>query len=269
MKFRRKHKVAAMQRISDGGGIVVDRRADLANEDAQHVHVQQPPVEQDTTVQQIATILIAGYAADQTAKAIVRVLTPWGITFAAVQAALGLANTGTRPLPNARHNHHSSGLTPHVEVQRDREVYFRAAYVANAAKRIQIDLSAGEPIRVALQHEAPYFRLHEKARKERLETTSQVQAAADMFGVPDERGTLVGWYNNPVLNTETECALANGHNFYAEEGTIIGYPGSVHPNCGCYAGPPIEGAGLVDDALLGHVEFRPSKPRFKLKPRSN
>jgi hypothetical protein len=148
---------------------------------------------------------------------------------------------------------------------RDTEIYTRSAYLANAAKRMQRTLDEGGTQRDALRREAPHYRAHEHARKGRLDSAAQVEYAARQIGVPDERGTLLGWYTNPLLNNDGECLAANGHNFYAEEGTIIGLPGSVHNNCGCYAGPVHQGAGLVNEAVANIVRFARTRPTFKLK----
>jgi hypothetical protein len=73
---------------------------------------------------------------------------------------------------------------------------------------------------------------------------------------------------NPLLNNEAECIAANGHNFYAEHGTVIGLPGSVHNRCGCYAGPPWTGAAMVDDVFRNLTALKPKvHAKFKLKER--
>lgn len=245
-------------------------------------HVVPPPIDADSTVRHIAHLLSVNarfrrvpsdYRAE--VEGIAHLLAPYGVRTPAVRMALGLTHKegggrrGTAHLPNARLAEHAATLEGKVREVRDGEVYFRAAYLANAAQRMQRSMNAGATQREALRREAPHYRAHEKARKGRLDAAAQVQFAAKTYGWKDERGTLVGWYMNPILNNEVECITANGHNFYAEEGTVIGLPGSVHNNCGCYAGTPHQGARLVNDAMENVVKFQPrAKPKFKLKGRT-
>lgn len=231
------------------------------------VHTVPPPVDSDQTVKRIAEVLLAAGAIEAQVKAISALLAPYRISAEAVRLALSLVARGTVARPDARLAEVGAQMAEHVRVARDREVYFRAAYVANAASRLERSLREGESPREAIHDEAPNFRAHEKARRGRLRSASQVEVAARMFGQLDDRGHLVGWYLNPFLHNEVECITANGHNFYAEEGTVIGLPGSVHGNCGCYAGPPHYGATLVNDELSNVVKFQRTRPRFKLKGR--
>lgn len=245
-------------------------------------HLLLPSVDSDVTVRGIARLLLAGaryqrlhgdFGAEATG--IAHLLEPYGVQTTAVRMALGLTHKegggrrGTAHAPNARLAEHGATLTGEVRQVRDNEVYFRAAYLANAAHRMQQVMDDGATQREALRREAPYYRAHEAARRGRLTAVAQVQHAANLFGQPEARGTLVGWYLNPLLNNEVECVSANRHNFYAEEGTVIGLPGSVHNRCGCYAGPPHAGASLVNDVLSNVVKFqKKSTPKFKLKGRT-
>lgn len=243
-------------------------------------HVLTPSVDEDTTVRQIARVLLASARFQRLevdfpseVAGLLVLLKPYGIKEQAIRMALGLTHTeggsrrGTAHAPNARLSEHGATLDGQVREVRDSEVYFRAAYLANAAKRMQAAMDGGATEREALRREAPYYRAHEEARKGRLTSAAQVQFAARLFGSHDGHGTLVGWYLNPLLRNEVECITANGHNFYAEEGTVIGLPGSVHNRCGCYAGQPHEGASLVNDAMYHVVKFQRSRPAFKLKER--
>lgn len=243
-------------------------------------HAVPAPIDHDTTVRHIAAILSASSRFKrlhgdfgQEVEGLTHYLAPYGIRPRAIRLALGLAykegggQKGTSHVPNARLAEHGATLTDEVRAVRDHEVYFRAAYLANAAQRMQTAMNHGTTEREALRREAPYYRAHEEARRGRLRAVAQVQRAAKMYGQPGDRGTLVGWYLNPLLKNEVECIAANGHNFYAEEGTVIGLPGSVHNRCGCYAGPPHSGASMVNDALANVVKFQRSRPKFKLKTR--
>lgn len=184
------------------------------------------------------------------------------------QAVAAMASQGTKLIPNARRNGHP--LTMAIRVERDREALYRGAYMLKAAERVQASVNAGKSLREAIRAESPYYNAHEKARKNRLESVTETQRIAGVYGSPTTTPqgsvrTLVGWYLNPLLNNDPECIAANGNNFWAEEGTVIGFPGAVHLNCGCVAGPPIEGAGMVNDAVrgvvtLGHVASKPAFP---------
>lgn len=242
-----------------------------------HIHRR---VDEDATVEAIARILSASARFERTSEdftsevlGLEHLLEPFGIKRTAIRMALGLTykegggQRGTAHTPNAILRHHKAVLKGQLRAIRDSEVFYRAAYLANAAHRLQRAMNSGASQRQALRQERAYYHLHEEARRGRLRAAAQVQRAADMFGIPDDRGTLIGWYLNPLLHNEVECTTANGNNFYAEEGTVIGLPGSVHNRCGCYAGPPIEGAGMVNDAVKNIAVFTRSRPKFKLKGR--
>lgn len=245
------------------------------------VATRRTEVTEDSVVRSIANLLRTGYrfnrlAGDfgQEVEGIAKLLSPWGIREEAVRMALGLTHTeggsrrGTAHSPNARLAEAGAHLTEEIRDVRDHDVYFRAAYLANAALRMQATLDDGGTQRDALRAERRNYQLHEQARAGRLRAVAQVQTAADTYGQPTMDGTLVGWYLNPLKNNEAECIAANGHNFYAEQGTVIGLPGSVHNQCGCYAGPPWEGAtAMVDDVFANLRALRPtgSTAKFKLK----
>lgn len=225
-------------------------------------HVVQPPPQDDHTVAKVAAILAAGYAINKAADLILPLLSPFGVTRDAVVAAIGLANNGTAATPNARHRvAPGSTLDDTVKAAKSAELYFRAAYLANAAKRITLETRNGQSMRVALQKERTFYHRHEKARAQRLDAVSRVSAMAALHG------PLLGWYKNPLLNNESECNAADGCNFLASTPPVIGYPGTVHAGCGCIPGPPIEGAPMVDTATKPFYTLGNSKPKFKLKPR--
>lgn len=199
----------------------------------QKYHVQQPPPEDDATVRDIALILAAGYTLDQMVSKLSALLPSTEISV--IKAVVGLASSAARPRVSA--------VGPVTRLVRGDELYFRAAYIIKAAKRVTRAIDSGKPIRTALADESTLYRSHQKARQGRLEAADAVDRASKQFG------DLLGWYLNPLLNNEIECIKANGHNFHATEGTVIGWPGTVHPNCGCKPGPPIPGAGMVNDAV--------------------
>lgn len=237
-----------------------------------------PPIDSDPTVRAIAKILLVSaryktLPAEMRAqkRGLTALLEPWGVSEDAVGLALLLTHTkggyarGTAHRPNARRAYGADGSGV-VGEARDREVYMRSAYLANAAKRMQRGLDAGLDKREVLKSEQRHYLAHEKARRQRLEAAAQVQVSGKSYGVQDEDGSVwLGWYHNPFLDNDAECLAASGHNFDAAKGTVIGFPGSVHPGCGCYAGPMHIGAGTVDEALRKVVRIQKTKPQFKLK----
>lgn len=172
-----------------------------------------------------------------------------GVSEAVVASVLRLVAGGTATRPNAILRGHALDYSDDlgiVQRVRDLEVYSRAQFVVNSATRLQRAVDEGRDLRAAIATERRYAAQHEAARRGRLVAAAQVQSAANTYGWTLPEGTLVGWYLNPLLNNDEECIAAAGHNFIAEQGTTIGLPGSVHPNCGCFAGPPHPGARMVN-----------------------
>lgn len=203
------------------------------------------PLPNDAATKAIAKILQRNSSVGLTARGIRHVL---GVSTLAGTAALGLAGTGTVHRPNARLRGVEGARTHGVVREvRDNELYFRAAYIVAAAQRLDADLKRKLPLRQALAKEKIYQRQHEKARRNRQETATQIQKQAKTWG------PLLGWYRDPLSeHSESECRDAHGHNFYANEGTVIGFPGSVHPHCHCKAGPPWPDGGMVNDHVRLH-----------------
>jgi hypothetical protein len=208
------------------------------------------PAEQDDVAIAIATVLTAATASYGVKLAeIVSILSPWRIGTDAVAAALTLTETAHRAYARLKvHGLGRTGIGASIAQAAARaEVYSRAAYLAASASRIQRDVNSGAPFPDAVHAEKVNYVRHAKARANRLDTASRVGQAAERYG------TTLGWWRNPESDSETECRVADGHNFDAVTGTMIGYPGAVHPRCACRAGPPHPDAGTVDDALRGYI----------------
>lgn len=219
-------------------------------------HQIQPPPQADPEVAQVAGLMAAGLALGALATAIGGFLAYRGISRLAVLAALQMVEKGTK------HQARVYGPAQRRQVASD-ELFYRAAYVMNSARRIQSMLSTGTPIRDAVDAERRYFKAHEGARRLRLAAAAEVADAQDKYGI------LLGWYLNPLLNNDPECKAANGHNFRADRRPLIGWPGTVHPNCGCYAGQPIAGAGSVDQATARFLlQGTMSSPRYRIRKAS-
>lgn len=220
----------------------------------QQVHPVAPPPQNSQVVRDVAIILASYAAIVVMAEGIEVLLAPFHVRKAAIMAALGIANNGTSARPYAPLKRNgidpASSTADAVRTAAQDDLYYRAAFVVMSSQRIQKGLDAGVPLAKSISDEARNHLSHESARRNRLDTAAQVARAATLFG------PLLGWYRDPFRNSEPECIAADGHNFYAEQGTIIGLPGAVHPHCACHAGPPIDGAGMVNDAvrhLIVHV----------------
>jgi hypothetical protein len=198
-----------------------------------------------------------------------QILTRRGIKREVADAVSALAersrSTATRP--NARRQ--GEALTVAHRIERDREALYRGAYLLKASERVQKAVDEGKSLKDALHQESRYYAQHEQARRNRLDSVHKTQVAARHEGTQetDRNGaprTLLGWYRNPALQNDPECLEADGNNFYAEEGTMIGFPGGVHNGCGCVAGPAHEGAAMVNDILRGAVglEHIGERPRY-------
>jgi len=150
-----------------------------------------------------------------------------------------------------------TGVAGSASLTTARQNYLRRAQFALAAgRRVTHDLaearSQGQPVQKALAdsiaRERRYFGQHLDAMWNRARAAAQVDNAAMTYG------NLLGW--NTVLDTRTspECRAADGKNFEATAQPLIGWPGSVHPHCRCYPGPPVRGARMLPGTQ--HVTVR-------------
>jgi hypothetical protein len=120
---------------------------------------------------------------------------------------------------------------------------YRAAYLINAAQRVQHRLDAGQGIGAALRAEKPNLLAHLHAQANRRRAADAVDQQAR------KHGTLLGWRAVMDTRTSAECAAANGRNFDVFAPPAIGWPGAVHPHCRCRPVPAFAGAGLVGEQL--------------------
>lgn len=231
------------------------------------VEAHPVPAEQDEMSNLVAAVLLTGAGAAATAAEISVLLAPWHVSAAAVALVLRLIDAKAAPL-RARPQLSAFGVSASgagAEVARRAaavEPYSRAAYVMAAASRVQAALDAGKPQADAAAAETPNLTRHLAARRKRLDAAGRTAKAAQRWG------PLLGWYRDPESNSEAECRIADGANFYADEATIIGLPGSVHPHCACVAGPPHPDGEMVNDKLLGIVRLEARKVGTRPKLRS-
>lgn len=260
----REQRIAAMQRIGDFSPVKA-ANVDLANpyvglsDDPDATATVQTPPTDDETVQHIAEILLAGYLMAKTVG-LLHALIP-SISSDVWTAVIDSTGPVSAAAPLSAHDlaPSSIGATVARSAAR-REAFYRAAYIARAGERVQAEVNDGEGIVTALKSQVPTLRQHIAARTNRLHAAAVVGQQANRFGL------LLGWYLDPLLNNEPECIAANGHNFYADQSTVIGDPGAVHLFCGCKAGPPIPGAGMVNDEIAkSHAVIFSSPRKYGLK----
>jgi len=191
----------------------------------------------------IATALV-GAASAVAALALLSTsaLVAWKTSRAAMRAALEIVMA----MPPEQ-----TGVTGSATISASRtNLIRRAQFALAAARRLTRDMvearSRGEGLKQALAagmaRERRYFSQHRDAIWQRAQAAQQVDMAAWSYG------DLLGW--NTVLDARTsaDCRAANGKNFYASSVPLIGYPGSVHPHCRCYPGPPRIGARMLPSA---------------------
>jgi SPP1 gp7 family putative phage head morphogenesis protein len=203
---------------------------------------QRPP-QQPQDDDRLTALIVAALAAYWTAQTLTRALrAPFkaaGISGAALSATAALvaswpheAMEGTGP---------AQRWALRANLQR------RASFFLHAARRTQQAIvtarSKDQPvmaaIRDALTAERRFMAQHIQASTGRVQAATAVDGAAAMYG------NLLSW--NAVIDPRCtpECRAADGKSFYADRPPKIGYPGSTHPNCRCFPGPPRPGATVL------------------------
>lgn len=123
----------------------------------------------------------------------------------------------------------------------------RAQYVLAASRRVLAAArdarSKGEPVTAAVRKQLAMERRFYAQHQQAMWNRATAAGKTDMAAV--EHGPLLGW--NTVLDARTsaECRAADRKNYYATRIPYIGLPGSVHPHCRCFPGPPHPGAPLL------------------------
>lgn len=192
--------------------------------------VGSPP--SNVSLSTVQTILLSAAGTYVTAKALLALL---GLPDAALESAASVLRLMPRP-----------GNATDTEVAQDFTPY-RAAYVVAAIRRVWGSVKHGDSLQTALAREKPFYLAHVRASRNRQ------LAAAQVLGEKQKHGDLLGWYAQMDGRTSPGCAVANGHNFSARRGTVLGLPGAAHPTCRCTAGPPHWNVGTVNAALASHV----------------
>lgn len=215
------------------------------------------------------------------AKKVAKLLAPFGVgtkatAYAMFSAGFGKSG-GTTPVPNARLAQNGIKATDKLAATPARaaaaqELSWRAAFVIKSAGKMQGTLNTvadrevpkAVVVRAQLADGSLNYKRHEAARAGRLNAAARAGKVASQFG-----SDLVGWYLNPALNNESECIAADGNNFYASQGTVLGWPGAVHPNCGCVAGPAHENGAMVNDSVNHLMGSGAVAKVFKLKRKAS
>lgn len=203
------------------------------NGQQQPSHAVSPPPEDDQLIRAIAALLVVDAGIGVTAAAISGLV---GVPVQPLHLALQLANRGRMHRPR------SVGTGVSNRAQAESELYYRAAYVLNAARRIWERFMDRDTPAQALKAEVPNFKAHAAAAANRQLAAAEITRLGSIYGA------RLGWYASLDGRETPECAAADGHNFEVGQRPVIGYPGSVHRYCRCKAGPPIAGASSVDQA---------------------
>lgn len=205
---------------------------------------QQPPQQPDTGTEAAMVTTLAGLLL--TAVSVAAILEALKLRFTigrdlqrGLAAALGIVMSSPPPV---------TGVIGAASAQTSRmNLARRAQFVLSAGKRLAGDVrqarAQGKPVARALldglARERRYYAQHVAAMWQRATAAGKVDMEAAVHG------DLLSW--NTVLDgkTSAECRAADGKNFHASAMPVIGYPGSVHPHCRCFPGPPRPGAPLL------------------------
>jgi hypothetical protein len=204
---------------------------------------QAVPPQQRPADYQLIELIIAALAAYYTAKALTAALrAPFkaaGISGAALAAVASLVASWPHEV--------MEGTGPATRWAVRANLTRRASFFLAAAKRVQQAVvaarSQGQPVTQAaldaLGDERRWFNAHVAAGQQRMAAAAAVDGAAAMHG------PLLSW--NAVIDPRCtpECRTADGKSFYADRPPKIGYPGTTHPNCRCFPGPPHPGAPVL------------------------
>jgi hypothetical protein len=122
---------------------------------------------------------------------------------------------------------------------RNRELVRRALYAINAVKRVGRKVLSGKTVKDALRTEQRNFKAHQGERTRRLASDRAIDAAVELYG------PVLSWNLGPNENHCPVCVGRDGSNFRADAPPNGENPGSAHPHCECYAGPPRPEGGMI------------------------
>ena len=202
---------------------------------------QEEPQYEDLTTEAAIIAAIAAYLAVRSAVGfvtlpaeIVTAMTRLGISTAAISTATNLALNS--PLPKVRGG-------PAARATAETELERRAAYIVNAAKRIEQSMDESVPtpeagvegakLFDALDREQTYHESHLNAQKKRMTAARQTDKVVNRAPV----NTKLRWHAIKDEKTDPECLELDGRIFTVNEPPNGVYPGQVHPHCRCTSQP--------------------------------
>jgi SPP1 gp7 family putative phage head morphogenesis protein len=200
---------------------------------------RSPPEIDNDTVQATINLLLTAVTIKEAVKPISKLT---GLPVTALDKAFALSlrgvggadaifvnrsSLGSRKLENAR------------QVATKGNARYRVAFILNSARR----MAMGGPDQVS--REKAYWAAHRQAAKRRVDAAVEVDNMLARHGYQG----MLGWHAKMDARTSAECRAAHGRNFHVLEPPVIGYPGSVHPNCRCAPGPVWPGGKMVNDSL--------------------
>lgn len=205
---------------------------------------QSRPVSTETDpslVSKVLEVLAVGAAVDATSVGIAKLLR---VNWRSVALVLGTLigwqpDTTYSKLGSAMPIERDQLIGPVSTMVATQNQLRQAAYVVNAARRVQAQVDAGVPRELAVEKERRIYWQHRAASDRRLVVAVRIDTAANTFG------NELGWYAVVDGRTDSKCKQANGGNFSALRMPQIGWPGTVHPRCRCTPGPPHPGGKML------------------------
>lgn len=193
--------------------------------------------QQAPTRAQIAAVAAVVATAGSVAAVAAGLASATGISVATAQALLDGIGFKLPAVPVAQ-------LGPAARQVAGSEPAYRAAYLVAAAGRVRARVAAGQSYADAIAAEQPNWQAHLAAQRNRAVTATTVDRAA-----AKHRSLVLGWRARMDARTSAECAAADGKNFLVTQRPLIGYPGSVHPNCRCRVVAPFHNGEWVDGSV--------------------
>lgn len=102
---------------------------------------------------------------------------------------------------------------------------FRAAYLVNAAHRVQRSRGSGTSDVDAIERERKFYNAHVRADRTRM------SHGIELLANQQRHGNLLGWYSKQDERVTPECRAAHGQNFDMRKPPKIGLPGITHVGC--------------------------------------
>lgn len=180
------------------------------------------PQPEGPTVGQVAIVLASASTPSVMVAVLGSIFGGFGISVPVTTAALYMVLKGSPPVPMAP--------GPAMAVILRAQSAYQAAYLVNAAARMQNAVNTGTSLDDAIAAEMRNLVMHADAQTNRRQSAAAVD---DVAGGDPHR--LLIWDAVMDDRTSAECRAADGNTFTAADPPSIGYPGMVHPHCRCKA----------------------------------